>query len=406
MVRCVECGYDNSPEYRFCGMCGVMLRPSAGPEPPKETAGGTTKAAAQEGASGGKSKTSKDETDRTNDRRGNDRRSEEAPLSGPSFLGLADQEKPSSDYLLEEEPAPGHGRMYAALILLIIAGGLMYWHWRQNGYPWLAKTAATTATTAGNAPANPQPDANAPASEEATTPQTASAGTNEPVTEETQPSETSANHDATASEEIPAASSNPEAATPSPPGTELTPGQAAEQYSDSEASSGSHSEDTSQIAPAKPKSEATVAKTPSAIVPIAKPTPAHPKQVHAEAHIKPTTVASLERPKPAAPAAAPEDEGAALAMQGERYLYGNGVPQNCDLAQKSLLAAASRANVHSQVLLGTMYATGHCAVRNLSSAYNWYAKALHQDPSNKRISDDLEAVWREMTPAERQQTIQ
>jgi ribosomal protein S27E len=24
-VRCTHCGYDNSPEYRFCGMCGAAL---------------------------------------------------------------------------------------------------------------------------------------------------------------------------------------------------------------------------------------------------------------------------------------------------------------------------------------------------------------------------------------------
>ena len=30
-VRCAHCGYDNSPEYRFCGMCGGSL-----PHPAKE----------------------------------------------------------------------------------------------------------------------------------------------------------------------------------------------------------------------------------------------------------------------------------------------------------------------------------------------------------------------------------
>jgi TPR repeat protein len=83
-------------------------------------------------------------------------------------------------------------------------------------------------------------------------------------------------------------------------------------------------------------------------------------------------------------------------------LYGNGVAQNCSLALKSLLAAAARSNVRAQTDLGTMYATGHCATRDLPTAYRWFAKALHQDPGNQRITTDLEVIWRQMTPEERQ----
>src|SRR6185436_20661675 len=33
-VRCTHCGYDNSPEYRFCGMCGAALaHPQVPPKP-------------------------------------------------------------------------------------------------------------------------------------------------------------------------------------------------------------------------------------------------------------------------------------------------------------------------------------------------------------------------------------
>jgi TPR repeat protein len=95
----------------------------------------------------------------------------------------------------------------------------------------------------------------------------------------------------------------------------------------------------------------------------------------------------------------PEDR---LVAEGEKYLYGDGVPQNCARAQRNLTSAARRLNVKAQSLLGTMYATGHCAQRDLPTAYRWFAKALHQDPTNDRIQRDLEALWREMTPDERQ----
>ena len=40
-VRCTHCGYDNSPEYRFCGMCGASLAHAPAPvkTPEKQVAG-------------------------------------------------------------------------------------------------------------------------------------------------------------------------------------------------------------------------------------------------------------------------------------------------------------------------------------------------------------------------------
>jgi TPR repeat protein len=49
-----------------------------------------------------------------------------------------------------------------------------------------------------------------------------------------------------------------------------------------------------------------------------------------------------------------------------------------------------------------MYATGHCVGRDLPTAYRWFARALHQEPQNSRISADLQVLWRQMTPQEKQ----
>ena len=83
-----------------------------------------------------------------------------------------------------------------------------------------------------------------------------------------------------------------------------------------------------------------------------------------------------------------------------KYLYGNGVEQNCDLAQKNLRRAAL-SSAEAESLLGTMYASGRCVARDLPTAYRWYARALHRDPSNQRYQSDLVVLWNQMTPAER-----
>ena len=95
-------------------------------------------------------------------------------------------------------------------------------------------------------------------------------------------------------------------------------------------------------------------------------------------------------------------EGEALLTQGERYLYGNGVTANCGRAQSSLQAAAEHGNAQALSDLGTMYSTGHCVKQDLPTAYRWFVKALHQQPSNTRISDDLQVLWNQMTPEQKQ----
>ena len=105
------------------------------------------------------------------------------------------------------------------------------------------------------------------------------------------------------------------------------------------------------------------------------------------------------KPQPSVPAEKADDR---LAAEGERYLYGTGVRQNCDRAQKNLMMAARGSNTKAYTLLGAMYATGHCASRDLPTAYRWFARALHQDPGQARVQRDLELLWRQMTPDERQ----
>src|SRR6202045_5213891 len=122
-VRCVQCGQENNPQYRFCGICGAPLGPppAAVPNDPG-------------------------------------RERVRVPVSGPSFLGLGDERYRDLDYLLEDEPPRGHARLYLALLLLVVSAGLLAWHWQRDGYPWAGLIQRQAASSApASAPPAPVP---------------------------------------------------------------------------------------------------------------------------------------------------------------------------------------------------------------------------------------------------------
>ena len=102
------------------------------------------------------------------------------------------------------------------------------------------------------------------------------------------------------------------------------------------------------------------------------------------------------------PVPAAADTGDADFRKGEAYLYGRGMPENCDEAVKYLKAASAKSSAKARSAFGTMYATGHCAPRDLPTSYLWFAMALKVDPNNQILEKDLSAVWNQMTPPERQ----
>ena len=108
------------------------------------------------------------------------------------------------------------------------------------------------------------------------------------------------------------------------------------------------------------------------------------------------------RPTVAVKPAPVVDTGEAEFRKGEAYLYGRGVRQNCDEAIKHLKVASANGNAKARSTFGTMYATGHCAPRDLPTSYSWFALALRADPNNQVLEKDLSAIWNQMTPPERQ----
>jgi len=125
---------------------------------------------------------------------------------------------------------------------------------------------------------------------------------------------------------------------------------------------------------------------------------------------QPAAKATPPQPVPTKPrAAAPRADAPVKAedpvSQGEKYIYGRGVPQNCDRGVKLVRPAADAANSKAMITMGALYATGLCVARDLPSAYKFFALALRKDPENAALKQNVERVWGQMTQLERQQAI-
>ena len=300
-------------------------------------------------------------------------------VHGPSFLGLAEDPKVEFHYLYEDEQSRSHVGLVVFLLIIFGAAGYLGWQWRHNGFPF-NKLNASSSPSQSASPSEVTPAQSQDQQTHIEEPMTG-AGDVLPTQPDQKTPDTGKTTDvpvengkagAPTEKDIPPnGASNP--ATPAP-----------DKAQKSAASEDNSTEKTTEEAKATPPPPpAAKTRTPKAASRnTAKPTPAQPTA--------------------AAAAAAPSSPDADLELAGERYLYGNGLPQNCPRAESSLRTAATHGNTKAQTVLGTMYATGHCVGRDLPTAYRWFARALHQEPQNSRISADLQVLWRQMTPQEKQ----
>jgi hypothetical protein len=373
-VRCTHCGYDNSPEYRFCGMCGASLA-----HPPAPEAQPPIRDVRPVGTGSGN--VAPEFTP------------EAAPVNGPSFLGLADEpsENPKHEfhYLYEDEPPRSHAGLIMVLLVIAIAGAAIGWQWHHSGFPFNSQRTpgqSASSSESGSASAtrdthvdNPATGASsvAPANPEKSVPLPTDAAPSDNASSTGTPSgnpSTSNNNDNDAA---------PNSGTTSAKGHESSAERstAAKKAASNESNTNeSNTEEAETTPPAAVPARSRVTKTSSR-------TPSKPQARRAVEDQEPAPVASPD---------------ADLELAGEKYLYGTGVPQNCARANSSLRTAAQHGNTKAQTVLGTMYATGHCVTRDLPTAYRWFARALHKDPQNSRISADLQVLWRQMSPQEKQ----
>ena len=408
LPRCPKCGFENKEQHRFCGMCGTQLTvpvsvpasspaipPSASPAPPirhaplQQSPSQRLRTDSPHGRTpsilglGDEPSVRPSERASSQSSRTSAPRERSQPVSGPSFLGLGDEPARDLDYLLEdEEPSSGHKSM--SIVLLLLLAGVVYagWRWRAEIYP--RATAALHRVEAIIAPSS----STSSSSQTPTEPPPASTTGSHTITPQDE-------HSATAPEKTDAAKqpASAETSTPAPSAPALsapasTPPGSTEPASQTKAAESAESKPTdssnSQESTAKP--DESESETETAPTKNTKPRAAIPKSPKRD--IQPATSSDISDEK--------------LIADGEKYLYGTGVPENCGRAQKSLQTAAQHSNPKAQAMLGTMYFTGHCATRDLPTAYRWFARALHGDPGNSRIQQDLEILWKAMTPDERQ----
>lgn len=349
-MRCPYCGNENQPDHRFCGMCGRQLSAPAAEAPAPEPA---------------------------------HPRQPEPSSSAPAYTGgifnlgaSSDRPYQSLDYLLEddEEPKTSKGLMFLIVLALAIAVGLGYLRWRSGGLPWIrtltassSKPAPTPTTTDGSANAAPaEPPAGTSTAKPADAPPapvpnaSSPAPANSPSTNAPAPTTPSPDTAAAAKPETPPAANAPAGGTT----TEST-------------------EPTTTATPTERAPEAAPPAAEPAPPPKAKPAP------------KPV-------PKPAPKPPAPATDQVTM---GEKYLYGRGVPQNCERGLRYVKPAAEQSNTKAMITMGALYATGHCISRDLPTAYRFFALALRSDPENGPLRQNAEMVWKQMTAEERKQAI-
>lgn len=334
-VRCDQCGQENNPQYRFCGICGAPLRstPPLRVEAPAERV--------------------------------------PTSVSGPSFLGLGDEPSRNLDYLLEDEPRSGRAVTYVILVLVVAGIAFSGWYWGDDLYALASRWADRL--SASSTPSPPSP-----------------------VSTPAPPPEATENQNGPHSATVADQDQSTKPASPEPAATAQTvppPQEKAADTSSEPPSKGSEAAASSNQSPAQEagKEEAKPEET--------KPEETRPAVTETAASAPKMAKTPKPKPQPATPSASPEDR---LVADGEKYLYGSGVPQDCNRAQRNLLAGARASNGKAFTLLGAMYATGHCVTRDLPTAYRWFARALHQEPTNTRLEQNLEVIWRQMTPEERQ----
>jgi hypothetical protein len=277
-------------------------------------------------------------------------------VTGPSFLGLADEPVGNVAYLLEDDTTSSH-RWMLVLILLVGCLGAAAWHWRWDLREWAVRYSQTLVRSRSR--------------------QTSYAAA---------PISTSGSEVAGAMPNAQTMSETPatDGATPRPDSTSQV----------SPSAGGSQ-----QTSPNQTQAQAVVGTRLAAVEPASRTEP--PPEVNASAKKSPPGVTGPSDTQ-ATPVNASGSVTDALEIEGEKYLYGAGVPEDCGRAQRTLLAAAERASSRAESVLGTMYATGHCTARDFPLAYRWFAKALRQEPSNARLEHELQVLWNQMSADERQ----
>jgi outer membrane biosynthesis protein TonB len=393
-VRCPRCGNENPAGNRFCGMCGAtLLAPTpAPPQPahqPPRSAPVPTPIPTPEPI-----RRPAPEAPRTASRI----EDEPPSIAGPSFLGLNDprperkrasfQTNPSSrssnlDYLLDDVEEPkggGAGKVFFILLALALAVGFGYLRFKDHGFPWVTKENKPAPT----ADAPSASDTNAGASPATTSPSAASPR----ITPEPQP----------------APSQSASSAPPSQPASQPPP--PSPDSGETQPNSNTNPAPTAKPSEAAPPASDAASGKPAEAAPNSDDAANASKNENKDA-AKNSTESAAANPDAEAPAAKPHAATRPVdpLAEAQKYIYGRGVPQDCDRGLRLLKPMATQKNPKAMIEMGALYSAGLCTPHDLPTAYYWFALASRKDPSNESINADLQKLWGEMTQPERQLAI-
>lgn len=397
---CIQCGHDNPSTAKFCNECGALVDRRKGERRQADRRKANLRLVAQEGVASSRPSPLPSLTPGQENAQGHtpavraaeaylrkdrpfrgpeqmpveDARDRGAPervavasrpaerpstrVSGPSFLGLADNgSSGGADYLLEDEPHNGW-RKWAVLLLLILIGLLAYMQWKTN---WRAQPASPPPSQNAPTPAN-QPQGSAAPASEATGVAPAQQASAQPQSTPAQPPESKEGTSAAAEK------SKPE----EPASADKTPDKSAGKKDDSAAEEPSDQADQQAPAESDHKSRAPIAGN----------------------------------RKPAADrSAAGDTQTDPMVVMAQKYLYGRGVRRDCDQAMVYLRAANQKASAPARSQMGALYATGYCVPLDRVRAYQWFTSALNVEPENPSLQRERNNLWAQMSSDERQKAV-
>jgi hypothetical protein len=346
-----------------------------------------------------------------------------APEAVPEEVPVpfADYGRRGASYLYDDEPSQSHWKLYLLAAVIALAGFVIAYQWGKPNFDtsqiltlWdklqgkrqeastskpastpesPAESSSNAATAAGASPRSAgTPEGSAPSSNPEQPGQNASAGPSPkadtpaptPSIAGVQPEHHTGSRGPT-EQDIPPVASGPAVALPPPnaaPPSGNAPG-VARQHEDSARAEEPESTPAEETSPG----DETSSTTP-------------PSREPAEARRSSGAVARKQEQGDRRQRAGDD----LLVDTAQNYLYGRGVPRDCDRALTYLRRAADT-SARAKTQLGALYATGQCVPRDRPTAYHWLALAFRADPGNSFLERDLQMLWNQMTGEERQRAM-
>ena len=439
-MRCNECGHSSPENHKFCGMCGSKLQPVAIDDndpleidaPAYRSEGGARFGSTQRGQVHeiGHREPIRDAVARTavvrhrvitgaaienfapdveqevvEEVRPPKRVERSATISGPSFLGLGNEETNSGfvyddardggyvydspsetpEYLLTEVSRGVSWRAWALFLLLLIGAGLGYIQWRASQHQGPDLAAILSGNGAILDPNHPVVDNNhtKPPAQKGTDAPDSSQADNAKGAESAKKADQEDSADADVSASAPSTESSESKAASTESGKKLD---SAEKQNAEAASTDSGTTASAKKVTAKNEdAEATESASKVADEPAA--STKRGKSIQNEE-------------EPAKPKSLGEKDP--LIIQADKYIRGRGVRQNCSMGVNLLREAVSAGNPEASVKIGALYWSGTCVTQSKVTAYQWFSRAHSLAPTNRWIERSRNSLWASLSPQERQ----